>query len=374
MITGQDLVEWQLRVAAGETLPRTQAQLGVHGHAIEARLYAEDPARDFLPSIGTLWRLRPPAADANLRIDTGVREGDAVTIHYDPMIAKLIAWGEDRAAALRHLRRGLAAYEIAGVSTNRDFLYRIAAHPEFTGGAVDTGFIPRHQAELRPPPQPAPLAALAAASLTLLIEQQAASQEAAARTGDAASPWQRRDGWRLNGETYQDLVFGDGAAKRAVRIHYRRDGYRLDLDGVSVEINGEMREDGALALELDGARSRVMVVRRDEMLTVAIAGTSWRLIHRDPLVSKTAADAGGGLLTAPMPGRIAQIAVVAGATVKRGQPLLMLEAMKMEHVISAPADGLVERLHVAMGDLVEEGAELIVFTAGGKEVGDVSAG
>jgi len=192
-VTGLDLVEWQFRVAAGEPLPIRQSDLVLHGHAIEARLYAEDPERGFLPQTGTLHGLRfPPSRLA--RVDTGVRQGDTITPFYDPMIAKIISWGEDRAAALGRLRRALAETVVLGVGTNRDFLARVAAHPEFVSGAVDTGFIERHRAALVPPRGPAPDTVLAAATLCRLMTREDAAGAVASRSADPFSPWARADG------------------------------------------------------------------------------------------------------------------------------------------------------------------------------------
>jgi 3-methylcrotonyl-CoA carboxylase alpha subunit len=366
MISGTDLVEWQLRVAAGETLPKRQDALAISGHAIEVRLYAEDPSRDFLPATGTLRHLRAPVQDGpggdpHIRVDTGVREGDAVSIHYDPMIAKLVAWGEDREAALRRLREALDRYEIVGVTTNRDFLARLAADPEFAEGGVDTGFIARRRDTLIPSPGAVPPRILAAAALSLLLDQAAAAQVAAAASPDPYSPWHSRQGWRLNGDTYQDLVFLDGEQSRAVRAHYRGGRFRLDVDGRSCDALARRESDGALAISLDGIASRVRVVRSAGELTLFADGASYRLVHRDPLAPQAEEELAGGRLTAPMPGRIIQVLVVAQATVRRGETLLVLEAMKMEHSVTAPADGIVERLNYAVGDLVEEGAELLVL-------------
>jgi 3-methylcrotonyl-CoA carboxylase alpha subunit len=361
MISGTDLVEWQLRIAAGEKLPRRQDELAISGHAIEVRLYAEDPSRDFLPATGTLRHLRVPEGDPDVRVDTGVREGDAVSIHYDPMIAKLVAWGADRQAALRRLRQALDGYEIVGVMTNRDFLARLAADPEFAAGGVDTGFIARRRDALIPSPAAAPPRIVAAAALGMLLDQAAAAQIAAAASFDPHSPWHSRRGWRLNGDTYQDLVFLDGERSRAVRAHYRGDTFRLDLKDGSHDATVRREADGALALRIGGIASRVRVVRSGGELTIFADGTSYRLIHRDPLAPQAAEELAGGRLTAPMPGRIIQVLVVAQANVRRGETLLVLEAMKMEHSVTAPSDGIVERLNYAVGDLVEEGAELLVL-------------
>jgi 3-methylcrotonyl-CoA carboxylase alpha subunit len=364
MVTGLDLVEWQLRVASGEPLPLAQEQITMHGHAIEARLYAEDPQRNFLPATGRLHRLHAPEVAPDLRVDTGVRQGDAVTVYYDPMVAKVIAWGEDRGAAARRLAAGLAQYRIAGLATNRDFLLRVVRHPAFLDGKVDTGFIDRHRDGLIPMPAPVPRLALAAASLGVLIDQAAAAR-AAGEDSDRHSPWRRRDFWRLNGDTYRDMTWRDGEAERLVRVHYRAGVYRLDIEGESSLASALRLADGDLALDLDGARVTLAVARQGGEVTVAGDDESWRLLYIDPVAPKTAEAAAGGRLTAPMPGKVAQVLAKPGARVKRGQALMVLEAMKMEHTIAAPADGTIDRVNFAPGDLVDEGAELIAFAAEG---------
>jgi len=361
MITGTDLVEWQLRVAAGAVLPKRQDELAITGHAIEARIYAEDPARDFLPATGVLHHLRVPQEDRHVRVDTGVREGDGVSIHYDPMIAKLIAWGEDRGAALRRLRDALERYEIVGTVTNRDFLLRLADHPDFAAGGVDTGFIARHRDALIPPAGAAPPRIIAAAALALLLDQAEAARLAALGSTDPHSPWHSRQGWRLNGDTYQDLVFLDGERSCAVRAHYRGAGFSLDLADLTMAATARRDGSGTLTVDLDGTVSRVRVVRRGIEFTVFGDGAAHRLVYRDALAPQAEEEIAGGRLTAPMPGKIVQVLAAAAAMVRRGQALIVLEAMKMEHTVSAPADGVVERVNYAVGDLVEEGAELIVF-------------
>jgi len=361
MITGADLVEWQLRVASGEALPKRQDELSINGHAFEARIYAEDPARDFLPATGVLHHLRVPQESSHVRVDTGVREGDAVSIHYDPMIAKLIAWGEDRGAALRRLRDALDRYEIVGMATNRDFLVRLAAQPDFAAGAVNTGFIARHRDALVPPPGAASPRIVAAAALALLLDQAEAARLAALGSSDPYSPWHLRHGWRLNGDTYQDLVFLDGERSGAVRAHYRGDGFSLELAGETIAAAALRDESGAPSVNLDGVVSRFRVVRRGAEFTVFGDGAAHRLVYRDRLAPQAEEEIAGGRLTAPMPGKIIQVLAAAAATVRRGQALIVLEAMKMEHTVSAPADGVVERVNYEIGDLVEEGAELIVF-------------
>ncbi|HEY0523593.1 MAG TPA: acetyl/propionyl/methylcrotonyl-CoA carboxylase subunit alpha [Stellaceae bacterium] len=366
MITGLDLVEWQLRVAAGGRLPLRQEDLAIRGHAFEVRLYAEDPDRDFLPATGTLKTFRTPPEGAHVRLDAGVREGDAIGVHYDPMIAKLIVWDESRSAALQRLRGALDATAISGLATNLAFLRRVAGNPAFAAGEVDTGFIGRHRADLVPAPAPAPEGALAAAALRLLLDQEEAARTAAARAADRWSPWHRTDGWRLNGDTYQEVRFREAAGgERIVRVDYPRPSAgglrKLSIGDRTVEGAAERLPDGALAIVLDGVRRRVVTARDGAVFSVFLDGASYRFTYEDPHAPAGVAEGDAGRLAAPMPGKIVQVLAEPGAQVKRGQPLLVLEAMKMEHTIAAPADGRLAALCCAVGDLVDEGAELVVF-------------
>ena len=366
MITGQDLVEWQLRVAAGEPLPLTGDRLAIHGHAIEARIYAEDPGRDFLPSIGTLAHLRQPReVQGRVRVDTGVREGDAITPHYDPMVAKLIAWGEDRPAAVRRLAAALAEYEVVGVRTNLDLLRAIVEHPAFAAAEFDTGFIARHAAGLLPAAAVADnAAAWAAAALTVAYAQRAAIEAAARATGDPWSPWVAVDAWRMNGDGYQDLRFrrsGDDAAAVTLRLHPLPDGrFRLDLPTGSVL--ARLTEDAAgPLLELDGVSRRLSVVRQGAALTVVLAGRNHALQHEDPLAPPRTETAGSERITAPVPGRVAHVLVRPGEAVARNAPLVVIEAMKMELTLRAPMGGTIGQIHHDVGDMVAEGTELVTF-------------
>ena len=365
LVTGQDLVEWQLRVAAGERLPCAQEELAIFGHAIEARIYAEDPGRDFLPSVGTLAHLRAPAAGPNVRVEIGVRAGDAVTIHYDPMIAKLVVWDEDRAGALRRLRAALADWQVVGVATNLPFLAAVAAHRAFAAGGVDTRFVERHRADLLASPAPATDEVLALAALELLLRRAEAAAEEARASHDPGSPWHRTDGWRLHGGAHHALELRDG--DRLVRIvaHYRRGGFLLELPGGALEAAVERGADGGLVAELRGARVRAAVVQDGDGLVVLSRGGSHRLVLLDPEAGHED-PAATGRLTAPMPGKVVAVMVEEGARVKKGTPLMVLEAMKMEHTITSPCDGLVAALRFPLGAVVAEGAQLLaVETDGG---------
>jgi 3-methylcrotonyl-CoA carboxylase alpha subunit len=362
MITGQDLVEWQLRVAAGETLPVKQDELYISGHAIEVRIYAEDPDRDFLPSTGLLTHLSTPEQGPHVRIDTGVRQGDAVTVHYDPMIAKLIVWDQDRAGALRRLRTALASYQVAGVTTNIGFLGAVAAHPSFAAADFDTGFIERHRQELFPESRPACDRTLALACLDVLLRRAEEARVAAAASFDPHSPWHQTGGWRLNCDNHQQLVFEDGDEEISVTAHYRQKGYLLDLPSGSMVVDGELGSEGEIMADLGGKRFKATVVRNGAQMSILCQGTSHRLKLQDPY-ARLDQEASGGRLTAPMPGKIIAFMVDAGSDVEEGTPLVILEAMKMEHTITAPKDGKVIALNFAVGAMVEDGVELIDFVA-----------
>jgi 3-methylcrotonyl-CoA carboxylase alpha subunit len=359
-VTRLDLVEWQLRVAAGAALPLRQHDLEISGHAIEARLYAEDPEREFLPQTGTLRGLRFPPPEIT-RVDTGVQQGDVVTQFYDPMIAKIIVWGENRSTALGRLLQALADTAVTGVTTNLSFLMRVAAHPAFAAADIDTGFIERHRAALIPGRRPAPDMALAAAALSRLLARQAAANAAAARSGDRFSPWARVDGWRLNGMSHQELVFADGTQEHTVVAGAGMGNWMLQLGDRRIAVAGDRRPDGSLVVVLDGVHRSVTVFDHGPETVVFLDGESWRLVEIDPLASHAEDDPSAGRLTAPMPGRVTELLVAVGDAVRRGQPLMIIEAMKMEHPVTAPANGVVETVRFTVGDLVEEGTELITL-------------
>ena len=359
MITGQDLVEWQLRVACGEPLPMSQDDLVINGHAIEARIYSENPQKKFLPATGTLHRLRPPRESPHLRVDTGVREGDEVTMFYDPMIAKLVVWDRDRPSALRRLHDALERYEIAGVITNINFLAAVAAHPAFAAGDLETGFIDKHKDDLIPAPGAIPDQALALACLDILLDRQGHAAAA-----DPHSPWSRVDGWRLNDQGHDELSFRDGdeGDEITVMVHYPgTGGYRLSLPGGEMLANGEVDEGRTLWANLDGLRVSAAVVHDGDNLTILSGGRANRITRVERMALRDHDLAEGGKVTAPLPGKIVQVQVVPGASVKKGDPLLILEAMKMEHTIAAPRDAIISAIPFSPGEQVDEGAELILF-------------
>ena len=316
-------------------------------------VYAEDPDRDFMPAVGRSFTCRRRPKGPHVRVDTGVRPGDAIGVHYDPMIAKLIVWDRDRPAAVRRLARALSQYEVVGLQTNLGLLRRIAAHPAFAAAELDTGFIGRHGAELLPNHKPAPPVALAAVALRVLRDRAAATEAAAARSHDPFSPWNQPTAWRMNGDGYQDMLLAEGDATHAVRAHPRLDGsVRLDLPGGSVDAGNDT---------IDGVRRVVPVIRSGNMLTAILDGTNHSLTLVDPLAPALAEAAGGDRLMAPMPGRVIDVLVQPGDAVARGDVLLVLEAMKVQMRLLAPRAGRVEAVRAAQGDLVDDGAELVSF-------------
>jgi 3-methylcrotonyl-CoA carboxylase alpha subunit len=359
MITGQDLVEWQLVVAAGGKMPLTQDQLSIDGHAVEVRLYAEDPARNFLPSTGTLVHLRLPTEGPHVRVDTGVREGDTVTPFYDPMIAKVIVHDRDRTSAMRRMAALMGETEVVGVTTNAALLKALCSHPAFVGGEVDTGFIERHRESLFAQSGRADDRAFAVATLARVAEWAAISND----------PWDQKNGFRLLETGHDEVRWKDGDREVAVIVRRRRDGVLdLELSGGAVEALVKRSEDGRIAIRLGSDTFTAAVVRRQTMdggidYTVFADGRSQRLRLVDPLdvTQYEAVAADEGAVRSPLPGKIIDLRVRPGDTVSRGQPLLVLEAMKMEHTLSAPADGTVKSVRYGVGEQVPEGAELVEF-------------
>jgi 3-methylcrotonyl-CoA carboxylase alpha subunit len=354
MITGLDLVEWQLRVASGERLPMLQDELRIDGHAIEARLYAENPANNFLPSIGRLAHYRLPAharfevgtPKATVRVDSGVAEGDTISPFYDPMIAKLIVWGTDRSQALARLDTLLADTEVSGPHTNVNFLRQILATQAFASGDVDTGLIAREGAALFKPNTVPVAHALAACIAQVLHGEQAT---------ETTDPFSRRDGWRLLGRQRSWDLERDEAALPVQWAMSASGEATLNGDAFTWTPAG----DGRFQVRLGSAAFSAAVVRQGESFTVFVQGESFTLGLPDPLAHAGEAAEDAGRLTAPMPGKIIAWMVDEGAAVEKGQALAVMEAMKMEHTITAPAAGTVNALRYAVGDQVSEGAELL---------------
>ena len=341
MITGLDLVEWQFRIAAGEGLPLAQDAIQASGHAIEARLYAEDPAHGFLPASGRIERLKWPAAMDGVRIETGVRTGDEVSINYDPMIAKLAVRSNTRDQAIAALVGALAETEITGVKTNRAFLERIARSDAFAGGEMDTTFIEAHLPALLTGAPSVPAKAVIRAAVHLLEARQRQSGN---------EPWARTDAWRLNQPRKDRLYFAepDDGPRIEVGVTFTPDGYELELWGNSYAAS----EAGSVSRSADGA-----------LITVHLDGADHTLAYLHPDLMDDTADAIESDITAPMPGIIVDTPIEAGQSVAAGDILLIMEAMKMEINITAPAARVVEAVYYAPGDEVSEGEILLRFEA-----------
>jgi len=367
-VTGLDLVAWQLQVAAGDALPLAQEQVRSHGHAIEVRLYAEDPEAGFLPGSGKLERLRLPTPDEHVRIDSGVVEGDTVTIFYDPMIAKLIVHDIDRPRALARLRAALAQCEVSGPKSNIEFLERLARHPAVVDASIDTGYLDRHLDEFVPAAEAnIDTDLLLAATVTRLLAQEHDTRARAANSGDPTSPWAIADGWRLGHGSRRSLAFGHRDQRIEVHARGSNGDYQVELgdtshDGGTFQISGARLHDGHLSLRI-GARARgFTVLDRDRNLLVHDGERRLRL---QPLAmyrhEEGASGTGADNVVAPMPGRVVVVRATAGDTVEAGQEVMVIEAMKMELSLKAPRAGTVAEVRAAAGDFVEADAVLVAL-------------
>jgi len=337
-ITGLDLVAWQIRVAQGEPLPITQEQVPLMGHAIEVRLYAEDPGNDFLPATGRLEVYRESTPGPGRRVDSGVEEGDEISPFYDPMLGKLIAWGEDREQARLRLLSMLDEFAIGGLKTNINFLRRIIAHPAFAEAQLDTGFIPRYQEQLLPAPT-----VLGDEFWHVAAEGVALSQAERVRADDPASPWALANGLRVGLPNETSLHLSCDGQDRSVQ-----------LAGFSAQLNGEH-----LLTDSAGIRRRHRTIRRGNILFLQWDGELRRIDLYDPISAVEASHSHQGGLSAPMNGSIVRVLVEAGQRVEAGAQLVVLEAMKMEHSIRAPHAGVIKALYCQEGEMVSEGSALV---------------
>ncbi|NBS42386.1 MAG: biotin/lipoyl-binding protein, partial [Acetobacteraceae bacterium] len=360
-ITGFDLVEWQLRVAAGEKLPVQQSDIHAQGHAMELRLYAEDPARDFAPSIGALQVFR--LSEQGLRIDSGFVAGDRISIHYDAMVAKMIAHAPTRAEAIARLRAGLAQSDIIGVAHNLDMLDRILAHPDFASGTIDTGFIGRNaETLLTPKLKPSPKVLTLAALGVLAVEEEAARTHASA-SADPYSPWHATDHWWVNTRPTRVFEFHHEDETYAVTLAPAADGWRISAGGAAITARHAKLEAGSVHALLDGMRLSASIHRAGETINLRHAAQSWRLVLPDPIARAGEEEGGDDRLIAPLPGQVTQLLATENQNVARGDVLVILEAMKTVFRLTAPRDGRIETISCRVGETVREGQILLQFAA-----------
>lgn len=355
MVTGQDLVEWQLKVAWGEPLPLEQSQVKTRGHALEARIYAEDPDQDFLPATGNLRYLSTPDESAHVRVDTGVIEGDDISIHYDPMIAKLIVWDETRDQAINRMVQALEHYRIAGVKTNIRFLHALADSQPFREADLTTGFIDSHRELLFPKSKMDTHKALVLAAGFVLEER----KSAVSVSTDPWSPFGRRNSWRLNSEYAQPLQLQVGDEIHELKILEKDDHYQVFVNDSVYSLTAKLDDDYLQAV-VNGHRISIHGNLHNDQLVLFYEGDTFQCtVYRENYVSEDMAPEGG--LSAPMNGVIVAVQTKVGDAVTAGQTLVIMEAMKMEHAIKAPSAGIVTEIFFAEGEQVSDGAELIAI-------------
>jgi 3-methylcrotonyl-CoA carboxylase alpha subunit len=344
--------------------------LNITGHAIEARVYAEDTARDFLPGAGVVSTVRfPDPAQSSLRVDSAIREGDTIGVYYDPMIAKLIVSGYDRFAAIRQMSEALRVTHIGGVKTNLDLLQRVLAHDGFINGDLNTDFIEQHRAALianaeeHPPSQVLGLTALA----ELLYRKQQAEQQRH-DGADTNSPWHDYSGWRLNAPANHTIALAYGMHEYRIDVVERTGSYEVAVPGSgALTIVGQLGTNGEILAQIDSERVQLSVLRDAQNITISSATRRWDFLTTTEKDYDTE-HALPGQLSAPMPGRVVRVCVEQGQTVAEGEPLVVMEAMKMEHTISAPYAGEITSLRYRVGDLVDEGVELLVLDPANPEL------
>ena len=352
LITGIDLVEWQLRVAFGEKLPLNQDQIKFNGHAIEARVYAENPHKNFMPSVGRIGTWRTPDRSNGLRIDAGYREGDAVSPHYDAMLAKVIAWAPTRDAAIERLNRGLEETDVRGIVTNIPFLSALLTHPNVRANAIDTGFIERELKKLAPPPAaPGDLELCAAVAAILGEEQKAARTE-------AHSPW-RTAGWMPVGRRQRVFAFRDRqGAEQKITLKYGNGPATLSIDARDFAFTCSRAVDGGFDLALDGMKSHIVAVIEGHELYLRTRNGRFDLHWVDPFGGDDEEQVGEDKIVAPLPGTVVALLAQEGARLEKGAAILTLEVMKMEQTLRAPFAGVLKLIKCKVGDIVQEGVEL----------------
>ncbi|MBL4823213.1 MAG: acetyl/propionyl/methylcrotonyl-CoA carboxylase subunit alpha [Colwellia sp.] len=370
MISGQDLVEWQLRVAAGEQLPKTQEQLVITGHAFEARIYAEDANNDFLPATGKLSLLKTPIESKHVRIDTGVRQGDEVSVYYDPMISKLIVWDENREKALQRLAKALSEYRINGVTTNIDFLYNLATSAPFKSADIDTGFIENNYDLIFHNNEKTLVNELPITALFLILSKENKAKQQALTSNDPHSPWYNANAWRLNEANLHTLILAHNDTEYTVTVEQKRQGndayYAIEINGEKFDCQGEVLttplNNDTIVATINGYRSQTTFNHFENTISLYRANGVFNFTHILPDCGQQGNDDNHGGLTAPMNGTMVSVLVKSGEQVSKDQPLVIMEAMKMEHTIKAPSDGIVDEIFFQAGDMVNGGAELLAFT------------
>lgn len=365
MISGQDLVEWQFRVAAGEFLPKTQQELVLNGHAFEARIYAEDANNDFLPATGKLSLLQAPIESEYVRIDTGVRQGDEVSVYYDPMIAKLIVWDENRDKALKRLTKALSEYRINGVTTNIDFLYNLATSKPFIDEDIDTGFIEKNNNLIFHGNHQEIIDELPIAVLYLLLSNEQQSKLHALQSNDPNSPWHHKNAWRLNEAHAHVITLSHNNVEYTVNIEQKRQGkdkeYLINIEDKKFLCQGSIVNE-SIIVNIDGHRSKAVVHSNDNVISLYRANGVFNFTHVLPDCGQHNTEDTLGSLTAPMNGTMVSVLVKKDEHVSKDQPLIIMEAMKMEHTIKAPSDGKIDEIYYLAGDMVDGGSELLAFT------------
>ncbi|MFC6440338.1 acetyl/propionyl/methylcrotonyl-CoA carboxylase subunit alpha [Bowmanella sp. JS7-9] len=363
MITGEDLVEWQIRVADGEHLPKTQAQLQIKGHAFEARVYAEDPNNDFLPATGTLAMLETPQESRFVRVDTGVREGDDVSVYYDPMIAKLIVWDENRDKALARLQSALRDYRICGMTTNLTFLHALASHPAFAAAELDTNFIHKHEQRLFAAAKPELSTYLVAGAVYLALKQAQDTTHIIPRNADIHSPWNKQSQWRANDNYHQTVVLSHDEQQQELVVSRHHAGHFAITAGTSAWEATASLDGRQLSIAINGVHQQLSVFEANEVLHLFGADGEVVIRHVLPDLQLDSDHGGPADFAAPMNGTIVTHLVKTGEHVEKGTPLLVMEAMKMEHSIVAPTSGQVSEFYYQPGELVNGGADLLAFEA-----------
>jgi 3-methylcrotonyl-CoA carboxylase alpha subunit len=352
LITGIDLVEWQLRVAFGEKLPLTQDQIKLNGHAIEARVYAENPHKNFMPSVGRIRTWRMPEQSSGLRIDAGYREGDAVSPHYDAMLAKVIAWAPTRADAIERLNRGLEESDVRGVVTNIPFLSALVTHREVRANAIDTGFIERELKNLTPAAaEPHDLELCAAVAAIL-------GEEAKVARAQAHSPWQT-SGWMPVGRRQRVFAFRHGqGAEQLVSLKYGNGPATLSIGERELAFKSSGAVAGGFDLTLHGVKSHIVAVIEGHELYLRTRNGRFDLHWVDPFGGDDEEQVGEDKIVAPLPGTVVALLAEEGAALEKGAPILTLEVMKMEQTLRAPFAGVLKKIKCKVGDIVQEGVEL----------------